>query len=111
MYYDYVCNNCGNEMIDVEQSIKDKAYRKCPECNHHSLNRVIHGGYFIAPREATTIGQVMDRNAKKNKKRYDDTPPKPEKEKTWYDKHRTATTKEIKKMTKDQQKRYIMEGK
>ena len=49
MLYDYKCNDCGEEMIDVKQSIHDDALVFCEHCNSDGLERVIHvaGGFRI----------------------------------------------------------------
>ena len=63
--YDYVCSNCQHEIENIHQSIKDKPLIKCEQCNYRTLERVIYGGHVFVRREATTIGQLSDRNTKK----------------------------------------------
>jgi putative FmdB family regulatory protein len=62
MLYDYECEECGHEMKDVKQSIKDDALTKCPECKKNTLTRIIYGGtYASVKKEPTTIGQIAER--------------------------------------------------
>lgn len=63
MLYDYCCNNCGEIMKDVQQSIHDKALTKCPTCNSNSLERIPYGGIasFMKHR-SNTIGSQADKN-------------------------------------------------
>lgn len=63
--YDYVCSSCEHILEDVSQSIKDKPIVKCEQCNMDTMERVIYGGHVFVRREATTIGQLADRNTKK----------------------------------------------
>ena len=111
--YDYVCENCDHELNDIEQSIKAKPLRKCPECGKLGLERVIYGGCHVSVRNVTTIGQLADKNFKKfkglaneeqAKKKEANASPVP-----WH--KGEATRSEINKMTPQQKKRYIMEGK
>lgn len=41
--YDYVCTKCGHEM-EVFQSMKDAALKKCPKCRKLGLKRLLGGG-------------------------------------------------------------------
>jgi putative FmdB family regulatory protein len=109
--YDYVCNNCGYEVLDVEQSIKDKALRHCPDCNKDGLQRVIYGGSasFIK-KEPTTVGQMVEKCTKERKNKMGSDCDKKE-TKTVGNPHLTANNSEIKKMNKKKLERYIMEGK
>lgn len=43
MIYEYSCDNCGYEW-ETEQSIKDKAHKKCPKCKKMKAKRLISGG-------------------------------------------------------------------
>ena len=62
MLYDYECEECGHEMKDVQQSIKDDAFTKCPECKKDALISIIYGGtYASIKKEPTTIGQLAER--------------------------------------------------
>ena len=116
--YDYECSGCECLVEDVFQRFSEKPLKKCPECGKHKLFRVMSGGLHVSVRNVNTIGQLADQNAKLNKtkiaeaeaKKKEETPQAP---KAWYEdsKYGGATSREINKMTSQQQKRYIMEGK
>jgi putative FmdB family regulatory protein len=40
--YEYACPTCG--LIEVFQSIKEKALTKCPQCKKAKVTRIISGG-------------------------------------------------------------------
>ena len=63
--YDYICENCDHQLNDIQQSIKDKPLKKCPQCGKLKLERVIYGGCHVSVRNTTTIGQLADKNFKK----------------------------------------------
>ena len=64
-HYDYECESCKHQLLDVQQSIKDDALTKCPNCNNDTLSRIITGGLgFTYKSEPTTIGQLAERNYK-----------------------------------------------
>lgn len=115
--YDYECSECEHLVEDVFQRFSEKPLKKCPECCKHKLFRVMSGGLHVSVKNTNTIGQLADQNAKLNKskiaegeaKKKEETPQAP---KVWYEdsKYGGATSKEINKMTPQQQKRYIMEG-
>ena len=112
--YDYVCGNCDHELNDIEQSIKDKPLRKCPECGKLQLERVIYGGCHVSVRNVATVGQLADKNAKKFKSRANEEAARRKEANggssiPWH--KGDATNAEINKMTPQQKKRYIMEGK
>ena len=103
-------------MEDVRQSFNDEPLSLCPKCNEEKLFRVVTGGLHVSVKNVNTIGQLADRNAtnnksiiKENQQRLSES--KPAEEKSWMDKHRSASNKEVQKMTKQQKARYIMEGK
>lgn len=111
--YDYICEECDYELNDIEQSIKDKTLKKCPECGKLKLERVIYGGCHVSVRNTTTIGQLAEKNFKKfksldnenkAKKKEANASPVP-----WH--KGEANRAEINKMTQQQKQRYIMEGK
>lgn len=64
--YDYSCTACGFLWEDVNQGINEEPKKKCPRCSKMTLNRIIFGGLpgFVKG-EATTLGQLADRNSKK----------------------------------------------
>ena len=103
--YDYVCSNCQHEIENVHQSIKDKPLIKCEQCNYRTLERII---YFVR-REATTIGQLSDRNTKKMGKyelesRQQDDNMKKERS------GKQELHKKINSMDETQKRKWIMEG-
>ena len=117
MRYDYICENCGHEMIDVYQSIKDKPKKVCPSCKKHKLRRVFSAGIggFVKGGSGT-VGSLADANAKKNASEINEIESKkkesqPQKEKRWFENTGSATPKEINSMTKKQKANYIMKGK
>lgn len=66
MRYDYECMNdeCGF-LFEVEQRVTARKMRKCPMCSKKSLDRVMLAAPLgFASREATTIGQLAERNSK-----------------------------------------------
>ena len=93
--YDYVCSNCQYEIGDMYQSIKAKPLVKCDKCNKMTLERVIYGGDVFVRREATTIGQLSDRNTKKMGK---------------YELESKQLHKKINSMDDTQKRKWIMEG-
>lgn len=116
--YDYECSNCEHLVENVFQRFSEEPLKKCPECGKHKLFRVMYGGLHASVKNINTIGQLADHNTKLNKtqiaeaeaKKQEETPQAP---KVWYEnpKYGGATSKEINKMTPQQQTRYIMEGK
>ena len=60
-----MCKNCGHELKDVLQSIKDDPLTFCEQCGEHSLSRVIFGGRAAFVENVSTIGQLADKNTKK----------------------------------------------
>lgn len=112
--YEYMCTNCGHQ-FEAEQSIKDKPLVRCPECKKHRLQRIMSGGNgsFMPCKEPTTIGQLADRNYKKNKGKINDEESKkkaeaPTENVPWYGK---TDKRKINKMSAKQKRDYIMEGK
>ena len=69
MLYDYKCSDCDHQMVDVQQSINDKPLVKCEKCGRNTLERVLFAPTVFVKQEATTIGQLSERNAKKLGKR------------------------------------------
>ena len=133
--YEYECKNC-KEVFEVKQSITDdKVFVTCPSCCKDSLFRVIYPPLYIQIiGEATTIGQMAERNAKtmskeemdmaqaafKTKKTISRIPkelrPKslpqevlPENPK-WIDKARTKNTADVGKMNTTRLEKYVETG-
>ena len=108
--YDYRCDDCGHEELNVHQSMKDDALTLCPSCNAEALYRIPQTPVF-AVSNTNTFGQQMDRRKKEmgnyhrsNVEAYQKSLEEPT------DKIRTANTKEIKKMNAAQRERYIQTG-
>ncbi len=40
--YEYACPTCG--IVEVFQSIKEAALKKCPQCKKHKVTRIVSGG-------------------------------------------------------------------
>ena len=109
--YHYKCANCEHE-LEVEQSIKDKPLTKCSHCGQNALERIVYGGSHVVCNDATTIGQLAERNYKKNKGKIEDSIAIKNKGKQKsVNKNMPATTRDIAKMTHKQKQTYIMEGK
>ena len=107
--YDYVCSNCQHELENVHQSIKDKPLIKCEQCNYRTLERVIYGGHVFVRREATTIGQLSDRNTKKMGKYELESKQKEHMAKKQPSEQQKLNRK-INSMTNDQKRKWIKEG-
>ena len=109
--YDYRCDECGHELNDVHQSMKDDALTLCPHCNAEALYRVPQVTSNIFVSNVTTLGQHWDRTEKARGSYYrseKEAKQKAKQPKT--DKIRTATKKEITKMSANQRERYIQTG-
>ncbi len=108
-HYDYECDACGFRQQDVYQSIKDKPYKRCPQCKEQTFERLISGGLAVfVTQEPSTVGQLADKNTKKNKSQIEETVAKKrESEPQQID---VSYRKKINKMTPDQKRKYIMEG-
>lgn len=114
MLYDYICDKCSHEMIDVYQSIKDEALTKCPKCGKDALRRVIYGGIASFMSEPKTIGSLSEKNwAKKGHYERSEIESKTKKstgETSYFSAFGNANKKEINKMTNEQKTKYIMTG-
>lgn len=113
MLYDYICENCGHEIIDYHQSIKDDAITHCPQCNCESLQRVIYGGVAHFVKDVKTIGQMADKNWNnlgRYKKSELEAEYKEQHSQTSYSQHGKASKKDIAKMTEKQKEKYIITG-
>lgn len=110
--YDYACSYCGFLWEDVVQSINDTPKKKCPKCEHKTLDRVLYGGSHAFVRgEVTTLGQLAEKNSKKMGKY--GVEEKEAKKKAETDKGLAEYKKEIKqigKMSESQKQRYIDNG-
>ena len=110
--YDYRCDDCGHELTDVKQSIKDDALTLCPSCNKDALYRVPQSTAYASVSNTNTMGQVWDRQAKAagNYHRSEVEAKKAAAQPKNTDKIKTANTKEIKSMSPSQRDRYIQTG-
>tara|TARA_Y100000004_G_scaffold190579_1_gene247940 strand:+ start:55 stop:408 length:354 start_codon:yes stop_codon:yes gene_type:complete len=112
--YIYECSACEHS-FEEWQKMTDDPLKKCPECGKKKLFKVLTGGIHGFVSGSETIGSLADKNARINKNKIAEEEHKkseaaPPKQTAWYDKHGTATPKEINKMTPQQKTRYIMEG-
>jgi putative FmdB family regulatory protein len=116
MLYDYKCDNCSHEMVDVYQSIKEDALTKCPSCGKDALVRVIYGGLGSFMKDAKTIGQLADSNWSKmghyqrSELEHKMELKKPKQPVSPLSLAGNATKKEINKMSETQKQKYIMTG-
>lgn len=108
-HYEYACNYCGFIQKDVYQKITDKPLEECPRCKHKTFERLISGGLMgFVKGEATTIGQLSERNTKKMGKY--ELQEKVLKEKDTKKEAMKEVRKEINKMTETQKRNFIENG-
>jgi putative FmdB family regulatory protein len=118
-HYDYRCTRkaCSHTVTDLYQSIKDKPLTQCPKCKHHTFERVISGGILATVKDVNTIGSLLDKGQKDHKYKNQEIAHRQAEEnpvnKEWHqsDKYRTATNREVARMTKAQRRKYVLEGK
>lgn len=103
--YDYICDKCNHEIVDLYQSIHDEALVECTSCGQNALRRVIYGGLGSFMKDPKTIGSLADHNWSK-KGHYE----KSDIESQSKPKEKKSYAKEINKMTNDQKTKYIMTG-
>ncbi len=118
--YNLYCEDCLLD-IEIECSVSEYDNRMknivCPECTSRKVYRNYQNdNVYSSVREVKTIGQLADANTKKYRSQLNEEDAKKKEsqkeQKPWYiNKDTTASTKEINNMTKEQQKKYIMEGK
>lgn len=124
--YEYQCNECGHG-FEAVQSMKEKSLVDCPCCKHPELERVISGGLGFAMRkDPTTLGHQAARNTEKmgtyelqEKRKFQqesgDAAHKKAVEEAGgipnYVPFYGKPTKDIRNLTPEQQKRYVLEGK
>ena len=64
--YEYECQNQDCQFgFEIEQSIKDEAYIKCPACKKRKLERLLFPVAGFVRKDPTTLGQQAERNMKK----------------------------------------------
>jgi putative FmdB family regulatory protein len=109
--YDYRCDDCGHELTDVKQSIKDDALTLCPSCDKDALYRVPQSTMYATVSNVTTVGQVWDRKAKEAGSYHrSEVEAKRSAKQPKADKIKTASKQEIKSMSANQRERYIQTG-
>ena len=116
--YEYQCEECDHN-FEIVKMISDPHESMCPKCKKLTLYQVISPSTVFIKGEATTVGQLADRNTKKMGKyelgdkrgRQEEGNLKNKKEKGWVEKSGSATKAEINKMTKKQKANYIRDGK
>ena len=62
--YEYQCETCDHN-FEIEQKIKAKPKKKCPECGKNSLERLISPPMISIRGNINTIGQLAEANTKK----------------------------------------------
>jgi putative FmdB family regulatory protein len=111
--YDYECENCNHKLIDIYQPFDSDSLTKCENCGQNSLRRIIYCPYISVKGEIKTIGQLAESNSKKMGKTLVE-------EKTLKDKEnkkqalkdaKKELRSKINKMSSDQTRRYIEDGK
>ena len=112
--YEYKCKKCDHE-FETKQNRNDSPKKKCPSCGKFQLYKVISEPIIIVKGDASTLGQVSERNSKKlGKTKLQELQAEQSKnapEEPWYAQDAPANRKEIKKMTKKQKANYILKGK
>jgi len=63
--HDYHCENCAVDFTDIYQKYEDAPLTKCDQCGKNTLIKIFSPPTFFVSQEATTVGQIADRNAKK----------------------------------------------
>lgn len=117
--YVFECEQCSactefNWLIsEYDEKIKKG---KCFKCKSKKIYRKYdHDNVYTKVVDIKTVGQLADVNTKKYKSKLDEEAAKKNEEskieKPWYHSSNAPSTKEINKMTKEQKKKYIIEGK
>lgn len=109
MLYDYECSNCGHQLKDVYQSIKDDALILCPSCNTNNLYRIIYGGLGSFMKDTKTIGQLSDKNWS-NMGHYQKSEIEAHNKNKKEIREKIELNKQLNKMTPQQKKKYIITG-
>lgn len=111
--YDYECENCNYKIIDIYQSFDSESLIKCINCGQDSLNKIIYCPHISIKGEAKTVAQLAERNSKKMGKTLVDEKTlkdKEDKKEALKDAKKEMRAK-INKMSSDQSRRYIEDGK
>lgn len=117
--YAYRCLACEHTFSDVMLMKKYKTRRKCPSCKKYKLERILGNFAAFVRAEPKTLGQLAERNTQKfgkyelaEKRRQQNKGKNVDKKnRPWYHKNGTASQNEVFKMTPEQKKKYIQEGK
>ena len=106
--YEYLCSSCEYRFT-IQQGMKDKKKKKCPECKKGKLNRVMGIPSVFVKGEPSSLGHLAERNTKKMG-RYE-LEDKKEKDKV-NDKAdgKNKTQRKLRSMTEKQRQRYIEKG-
>jgi putative FmdB family regulatory protein len=62
--YEYQCEECDHN-FEIEQGVKAKSKKKCPECGKNSLERLIFSPVVSIKGRINTVGQLAEANTKK----------------------------------------------
>mgnify|MGYP001168195990 FL=1 len=114
--YDYSCRSCGKVF---EQTHGFNGSPSPCVCGSSDLPIIIHPPTVFVKGEATTIGQLSERNTKQmgryeledKRREQNKGNNKKKKDTSWYQKTGSASASEIKKMTPEQKANYIQKGK
>jgi putative FmdB family regulatory protein len=140
LLYEYECSEC-DYIFEIKQSIHEDPIKICPECSAESARRVLHPPNLICyTSDVKSLGLLASRNARKMGKQLTEerfrqdkehsrvakkaareqlrqklpagaTLPEPGGEAPWYRKGTEGPDTSLAKMTPEQTKKYINEGK
>jgi putative FmdB family regulatory protein len=112
--YEYQCEECDHN-FEIEQKLKAKPKKKCPNCKKHALERLIFSPVISMKGRINTVGQLAEANTKKlGRYAYDRLNKEKilsgelEKEKKIQD--RKDKFKKLNKMSEEAKKKYMMTG-
>ena len=111
--YEYACSGCGHS-FEIVQPMKDKTKRKCPSCKKTKLKRVIGTPMVFIRGEPQTVGHQAERNTEKMG-RYELGDKEGERKESSKKEQTSlgsgpASSRQIRKMTSEQKKKYIEKG-
>ena len=111
--YDYCCRSCGKTCEQTHGF--NESYSPC-DCVSSDLSQIFHPPNIFVKGEATTLGQISERNTQKlgryelDDKRAKQAKGNNKKEAPWYTKSGASSASEIQKMTPKQKANYIKKG-
>jgi len=113
--YEYQCDDCGSTFEQVRRFNEEPLPCKC---GSNKLTQIIHAPMVFVKGEATTLGQLADRNTSKmgryeldsKREQQEKGNLKDKKEKNWVQKSGDASVKDINKMSDSKKQRYIRDG-